>query len=137
MVRTKTKPTRLLPSSFRYDFARLKPPRLRALSVQLSCTLAIHFCRLFHAIHSLRQCSAYRVSSAAVTDVLALDTTDVFSADTTDVLSAAKAASAGSCPANLGFPAKVASGGKSSRKLAPPNFGHAGLAKLGQMLVKF
>ena len=43
------------------------------------------------------------VFSAAATDVLALDATDVFSADATDVLSAAKAASGGSCPANLGF----------------------------------
>ena len=78
------------------------------------------------------------VFSAAATDVLALDATDVFSADTTDVLSAAKAASGGSCPANLGFPAQVASGGKSSRKLAPPNFGHAGLAKyFCQILVRF
>ena len=77
------------------------------------------------------------VFSAAATDVLALDATDVFSADTADVLSAAKAASGGSCRANLGFPAQVASGGKSSRKLAPPNFGHAGQAKCGQILVRF
>ena len=76
------------------------------------------------------------VFSAAATDVLALDATDVFPADTTDVLSAAKAASGGSCPANLRSPAQVASGGKSARKLAPPNFGHAGLAKFGQILVK-
>ena len=77
------------------------------------------------------------VLPAAATDVLALDATDIFSADTTDVLSAAKAADGGSCPANLGFPAQVASGGKSSRKLAPPNFGHAGLARFYQILVKF
>ena len=72
---------------------------------------------------------------AAVAAFLAAGTTDVLAADTTDVLSAAKAASGGSCPANLGFPAQVASGGKSSRKLAPPNFGHAGLAKFCQILV--
>ena len=39
------------------------------------------------------------VSSAAATDVLALDATDAFSANSTDVLSATKAASGGSCPA--------------------------------------
>ena len=61
---------------------------------------------------------------------LATDTTDVLVAATT-VLSAAKPASGGSCPANLGFRGQAASGGKSSRKLAPLNFGHAGLAKFG------
>ena len=74
------------------------------------------------------------VFSAAATDVLALDATDVLSADTTDVLSAAKAASGGSCPAILGFPAQVASGGKSSRKLATPKIWTCGP---GQIVSKF
>ena len=76
-------------------------------------------------------------ADVAVAAFLATDTTNVLAADTADVFSAAKAASGGSCPANLGFPAQVASGGKSSSKLAPPNFGHAGLADLDQILVKF
>ena len=50
------------------------------------------------------------VDVAAVAAFLAADTTDVLAADTTDVLSAAKAASGGSCSANVGFRGQVASG---------------------------